>query len=449
MNQYATLPNFKKLRTYLDTFLKPNKENSLAVKLLCGLRLGPEDIMEALRSPFPNPLKSWLLEVIFCYLRLIWNREAMVLRQIMRMQKQQEEFAVMLAEWQELVEYVKARALFHHLNREAVARRFEEIKQKELSCYQHQQLRKASDLEFWRRIVKDERQFAKVLLAVTARYSWLAKGEQQVRIIEAQLSRGDLPSWERMIKEERVQAFKDHQRLASMENLQKFIPDIVGDAAKAVYMAQTMAVNEEFYVKSFEDAIEATNEEPLSNELSYKKITKVFSNSSTNNEFEDLAFDLDIICNRHNEYDLPRLTPVEASLYKLLDLFREYKKMPSEDLRKVIYLQIQSSIDALGTTEDYSQITKCLKKWQYREKQQLSAVIEDVEKTKSRVSREQLCNTNNKQEMAVVLECTAEIKETNEQSPEQEKIGQALAASIDENDAEIKDESDNDFSPGI
>jgi hypothetical protein len=205
----------------------------------------------ALRSQEPNPFKTWFLELIFCYIRYLCNQDTIVLQQILLEQKRQQEEFALLTELDELKSEAQAKLILRNIDLLTVASLYKELEAAKETCYQVLQLTKANELEFWRKLIRDDEVFSKVLLALEAKYRLLREGQELVARMEKQLATTNLPAEKRQRMEDQVQAYKDHVRLSSPENIQKYIPHhLLSDPDKIPVIVQKGAATEELAITS-------------------------------------------------------------------------------------------------------------------------------------------------------------------------------------------------------
>jgi hypothetical protein len=367
MKQIITNSQASKVQILADTFLNPNTQNLLAFKLLFGLPLNSEEIRAALRSQEPNPFKTWFLELIFCYIRYLCNQDTIVLQQILLEQKRQQEEFALLTELDELKSEAQAKLILRNIDLLTVASLYKELEAAKETCYQVLQLTKANELEFWRKLIRDDEVFSKVLLALEAKYRLLREGQELVAKIEQQLATTNLPAEKRQRMEDQVQAYKDHVRLSSPENIQKYIPHhLLSDPDKIPVIVQKGAATEEIAITSLREkksenkqTITGTQKESQIGFFNYLPINQ----NQTSNGFNRLFTKLDFLYNQHFEHHPQLPLPNSDKIEKLLSYLKQLEREPNNrNLETAIYHLVQNLIN-LSHNPKFTKIMTCLKEW--------------------------------------------------------------------------------------
>jgi hypothetical protein len=340
-----------KVQTIIRGYLNPNDQNLFNLKSALNLPQPTENLRVALTSPQSNIYKKWLTEIFLCCIRYIYNREEIMSGQIRSEQMEtlkDEEIALLLLEEKKSEERDKTiRASL----KVPLILLDEAAKLKNETCFQTLQLAKATELEFYRNIVTDDVQFAKVLTAIEAKHCLLAAGEKLLRKLEKELENPNLSPKERQQKEDQIQAYKDYLRLSSTENLQKFAPELLQTPEKATLVAQQSAVNSEVMVNLLQGGM-----------LTLKSPQPGFF---YDDHFGKLYGNLDILFNKEIESNNNSSLLNNTNLYTLLRSLNQVKQEPrNQDIINTIYLEMQNTIVTLNRESSPSPILNCLERWQ-------------------------------------------------------------------------------------
>jgi hypothetical protein len=346
------------VQTVISGFLNPNDQNLFDLKSSLNLPLSTENLRVALVTPQSNINKDLLTEIFFCCIRYICNNDRIALGQIFsaQMEALKDEMDVLLLEEDKEKRAKAIQAIRANLQKENTPSiLFNEVKLKNETCCQTLQLAKVKELEFYRNMIKDDALFAKVLTAVEAKHRLLAEGEKLLRNVENQLEDKNLLPKERQQKEDQVQAYKDHLRLSSIENLQKFVPSLLKTPEKVVVVAQRSAVNTEVLIKLLQGQM-----------LTKKSYQPRFFHDDDILHFIKLSNKLDFLYNKEIETNPNSSLLNNSFLDKLLLNLNQIRQEPNNrGIKNAIYLEMQNTIDTLSIESTRSPILNCLEKWQY------------------------------------------------------------------------------------
>lgn len=341
--------------------ISPSLKSILALKQAAGWKLDPMDIIQALKSPHPNPIKTWLQEMVLCYVRYLTNRDHIVAQHLFVNRLKKEEYELFLTEYENIKNHQRIQDIIKELDLEAVALQAQQQVYKTLNYYQLLQTLKAEEYSFYATVIQDPKLLQKAIVAIDARYHWLARGNEVVHRIEHELMHSNLSPEQRAYKEEQVATYKDHLRLSSLEMKKKIIPEYINDSEMAVHVAQLSASNEEFHFKTLTNSLNSDNlihseNKPASEQTLYK-VPKTWSYFNLQDKLNNL---LNSLFENHPNIMFPQ----EANLISLLTLLNKMKESTSDDLRATIFIKTQNIISSLQSNEAFKGIVSCLEKWQ-------------------------------------------------------------------------------------
>lgn len=341
--------------------ISPSLKSILALKQAAGWKLDPMDIIQALKSPHPNPIKTWLQEMVLCYVRYLTNRDHIVAQHLFVNRLKKEEYELFLTEYENIKNHQRIQDIIKELDLEAVALQAQQQVYKTLNYYQLLQTLKAEEYSFYASVIKDPKLLQKAIIAIDARYHWLARGNEVVHRIEEELRHSNLSLEQRAYKEEQVATYKDHLRLSSLEMKKKIIPEYINDPEMAVHVAQLSATNEEINVKFLEDIAPYKNQSLLNaNKLPSDQTLYTLPMKWS---YLDLQDNLNNLLNTLFEKNPNIIFPQEANLVSLLTLLNKTKETIADDLKATIFIKTQNIISSLQSNPAFKGIVSCLEKW--------------------------------------------------------------------------------------
>lgn len=356
------------VKKVLYAFFNPTIETITALKLSSGLKLDAHEIELALKSAQTNPIKNWLTDIIFCYLKMICHHQE-VLAQLFINQRKEEEYEAFLDDLARSDHDKKILALPLDLNYQAIPALLNDaIKSEQDYCYLHLQSAKVDELLFWSALITDENQLAKINQAVDDRYHWLMIGANEIEKTETEITREEIPEKIKEIKLEKIQSYKDHLRLSSTEYLIKIIPEVINNPDRAIHVAQTRVTIEQLFVNNLTSFRKSLNELSIDKKMHRAEpISRVvFFNLSSHeqqNKFDYLRVKLDYILNKTMELHENLDHPIVHDLYHLVGLLTAHNKQRNSELEQTILLKVQNNMDQLIFKQDYHDLYRCLKNW--------------------------------------------------------------------------------------